>query len=148
MAIVRTYLCGDCGEKFDRLHFDRSEPPPECPTCKALSARQAPSGFSIGGNAAKAGDIAQDILEKDYGMTDIKDRLREGDIAMPSIAPSLQPAVKSYWNPPGGIIASAKQGAQAAAAEGRNPISMLQKVNKSRGASAARVLCKPVNRVN
>lgn len=147
MAIVRTYLCGACSCRFDKLHFDRSEPAPECPGCQALNARQAPSGFAIGGNASKAGDIAQNILEKDYGMTNIKDNQREGDISMPSVAPALQPVVQNFWKPTGDVMARARQSAQVATTEGRNPMTMIQRAAKARGTTRAQVLCKPVNSV-
>lgn len=144
MAIVRRYECGDCGTKFEKLHFDRAEPPPECPGCQALAARQVPAGFSIAGPASKAGDIAYDIMSKDYGYTDMKDKLREGDTAVPNLPANLQAQVANMWKPSGAIIAAAKTGAQAAAAEGRNPVSMIQRVAKARG--SAQVMCRPVTR--
>lgn len=145
MAIVRTYCCDDCGTRFDKLHFDRSEPAPECPGCQAIASRQVPAGFSIGGNAAKAGDIAQDIMEKDYGLTNMRDNLRAGDIAAVT-PPTLQPALQSFWKPTGDILGAAKAGAAAAKAEGSNPISLVQRAKKSSG-MPARVLCNPVNSV-
>lgn len=145
MAIVRTYLCEDCGTRFDKLHFDRSEPAPECPGCQALAARQVPAGFAIGGNASKAGDLAYDIMSKEYGLSNMRDNLREGDIAVVT-PPALQPALQSFWKPTGDIIGAAKSGAAAAKAEGSNPISLVQRAKKSTG-MPARVLCHPVNMV-
>lgn len=145
MAIVRKYACSDCGTTFEKLHFDRSEAAPECPGCQALAARQVPAGFAIAGPASKAGDLCYDIMSKDMGFTDMKDRLREGDTAVPNIAPHLQKQVEQMWKPSGAIIAAAKTGAMAAAAEGRNPVSMIQRVAKRRG--SASVICNPVNRV-
>lgn len=152
MPIVRSYECGDCGSKFDKLHFSRDEPPPECPGCQALSSHQTqvPAGFSIGGNASKAGDITQNIMEKDYGLSNFKDRQREGDVAAIT-PPSLAPAVNNFFRPSGNVLQSAKMGAQLATREGRNPMTMIQQVSKSqaqaRGASRAQVMCRPVNRV-
>lgn len=134
MAIVRTYECGECGYRFDKLHFDRSEPPPECPKCETIAANKVPAGFSIGGNASKAGDITQHILEKDYGLTNFKDNMRTGDIAAIT-PPHLAPAVQNMWKPSGDIIAAAKAGARAAAAEGRNPVTMMQRVSKAHGST-------------
>ena len=135
MPIVRRYECGDCGCKFDKLHFDRAEPPPECPGCQALASKQTqvPAGFSIKGNTSKAVDIAQDILEKDYGLTNFKDNMREGDIAAIT-PPNLDKPIRDMWKPSGDIIAAAKAGAKMAAAEGRNPLGMMQRVSKSHGA--------------
>ena len=145
MAIVRKYACGDCGCTFEKLHHDRSEPAPECPGCQARAAKQVPAGFSIAGPAGKAGDLAYDIMSKDYGYTDMKDKLREGDTAVPNLSPHLQAQVNNMWKPSGAIIAAAKTGAMTAAAEGRNPVSMIQRVAKTRG--SAKVICRPVNRV-
>lgn len=152
MAIVRTYECGDCGTKFDKLHFDRNEPAPECPGCQALSSKQTqvPAGFSIGGNASKAGDICQDIVERDYGMSNMKDRLREGDVAAIT-PPSLQPHVTNFFKPNVNVLSAAKASAQLATREGRNPMTMVQKgaqaQSQARGGGRAQVLCRPVNRV-
>jgi hypothetical protein len=158
MALVRTYECPDCGARFDKLHFSRDEPPPDCPGCVAKAAvpppaaadasapkqrpRHVPGGFSIGGNASKAGDIAQDILEKDYGMTDIRDRQREGDISFVT-PPNLKAAVDNVWSPPGGVLAAAKAAAAASAADGSNPLSIVQRANKARGTSKV-----PFSKVN
>ena len=140
MAIVRTYLCGDCGTKFDKLHFDRNEPPPECPGCQALAAKQVqvPAGFSIKGNTSKAVDICQDVLEKDYGLSNFKDNMREGETAVIT-TPAIDAAVKAMWKPSGDIIAAAKAGAQAAAREGRNPLGMMQRASKAHGGPSHRV---------
>lgn len=147
MAVVRTYECPDCTARlgkpftFDKLHFDTSEPAPDCPGCVAFDAtpaeprqrpRRIPAGFSINGNASKAGDIAQNILETDYGMSDIKDRQREGDISAVT-PPHLRAAIDGMWKPSGDVMAAAKVGAQAAKSEGVNPLTMTQRVAKDRG---------------
>lgn len=140
MAIVRTYLCGECGTKFDKLHWDKNEPAPECPGCQALAARQIPAGFMIGGNAAKAGDLAGRILEEDYGIapSQVNDRMREGDIAV-KIPAHLQKQADNFFAPnavpvaPGKLIQAAKATAAQNAAEGRNPLTMLQKGRKASG---------------
>ena len=136
MAIVRTYLCDECGERFDKLHFDRAEPPPECPICLALRARQVPSGFVIAkSEVSKAVDITQDIMEKDLGFTNFKDNLREGDTAAPNLPPNLQQHANNFWKPEGGIIQAARQGAAMAEAEGSNPLRIVQRSGKSRGST-------------
>lgn len=145
MAIVRTYECGDCGVRFDKLHFDRNEPAPECPGCEARASSPVPAGFSIGNSKmSQAADITQDIMEKDLGFTDMRDRLREGDIAAPRLPPNLQKAADNMWNAPQGIIQSARAGAAAAAKDKRNPISMIQGKRRKEGPGPA-VACSPVN---
>lgn len=139
MPIVRRYECGDCGCAFDHFHASRDEPPPECPGCKALESRKIPAGFSIGGgNASKAMNITQDIMEKDLGQSNFNDNQRIGDIAAIT-PPHLKEAVANVWKPSGAIIAAAKAGAQAAASEGRNPLQLMQRASKSRGSPAHHV---------
>jgi predicted nucleic acid-binding Zn ribbon protein len=148
MAIVRTYECGECGCRFDKLHFDRADPPPPCPGCQALAAKQSqvPAGFAIKGNMSRAVDITQSIMENDLGYTDFKDSVREGEVAVKT-PPHLEKAVASMWKPSGDIIAAAKAGATAAAKEGVNPLSMMQRVSKAHGGGAHRVPISPVNKV-
>lgn len=147
MSIVRTYLCDSCGTKFDKLHFDRNELPPECPGCAAIEARQVPAGFSIGGgNASRAGDLAYDVLEKDYGFSDMKDRVHEGEIGVKT-PPGIGAQVQKFWSPPGDVLQAGKAGAAASRAEGSNPLTLVQRVAKARGPSGAKVLCRPINMV-
>lgn len=151
MTIVRTYLCGDCGTKFDKLHFDRNEPPPECPGCQAVSVKNVPAAPAYIGNATKAGDLAGRILQEDYGIpaSQINDRQREGDIAVKIAAP-LQKQADNFFNnagpsmPAGQMIKAARSAAAVSRAEGSNPLTMLQRAKKQAGPSAAKVLCIPV----
>ena len=157
MAIVRTYKCDDCGTTFDKLHFDRADPPPPCPGCEAISAKQTqvPAGFSIGSNKSKAVDLTADILEKDYGVSNFRDNMREGDTA--AITPAaIAPAVNGFFNQgarptiPGltmsNVLAQAKAGAAQSKAEGRNPVTMLQRSMKAQGRTNAQVICRPINK--
>ena len=77
-------------------------------------------------------------------MTNMRDNMREGDQAVIT-PPHLSPHVDGFFKASGAAIAAAKVGAQAAKAEGSNPLTLIQKVAKNRG--SARVLCNPVNRV-
>ena len=89
-------------------------------------------------------DLTYDIASKDYGLTDMKDNQREGDLAVIT-PPRLAPAVDGFFKATGEAIAAARIGAQAAKAEGSNPLTLIQKVAKNRG--SARVLCNPIARV-
>lgn len=104
MAVVRTYQCNDCGVTFKHWHDSGDEPEPECPAC-ALAAAEAPAPkkrgrpkgsktgakkngvawvpekFAMTGNRSRAMDLAQKIAEEDYGMTNMRDNLRVGDVA-------------------------------------------------------------------
>ena len=80
MPVTRTYLCDDCGYRFTQFHMNRDEPAPECPACYAAT-HSIPGGFNITTHKAKAVDLAQKIAEEDYGMTNMRDNSREGDVA-------------------------------------------------------------------
>lgn len=78
MPIIRSYECMDCKELFEVTHQSGEEPLADCPFCeKVLEWRPKP--FAITGVKSKAVDVAQDILETDYGLTNFKDGSREGD---------------------------------------------------------------------
>lgn len=83
---VRTYECDDCEQQFSFSHHGQDETLPECPFC-AAAAKRIPNSFNITGIKAKAIDIAQQIMEEDYGMTDANDNLREGDTAFKGPSP-------------------------------------------------------------
>jgi hypothetical protein len=51
----------------------------------------------------------------------------------------LRAAVENVWKPSGAIIAAAKAGAATAAAEGRNPLSLMQRASKTRHGAAHHV---------
>lgn len=83
--IIRTYECLDCKEIFEVTSDRSDEPPPGCPYCQA-EMEWKPKSFAITGVKSKAIDYAQDVLEKDFGLTNFKDNNREGDVGviMPS----------------------------------------------------------------
>lgn len=83
----RRYKCGDCGHVFDCRHASADEPPPPCPACPVTAAAsgQLPAYVApmpgINGSKSKAIDLAQQMAEEDYGLTDINDNQRTGDMA-------------------------------------------------------------------
>lgn len=134
-AIVRKYRCPDCSERlgqeftFEKMHFDRSEPPPECPGC-LMASIPAPGGFAIGGSVqSKAVNETFNEMQR-MGFTDMKDSLREGDTAVPRLPQPLQTAVDGYWGGGSQLINAARAHAQQARAEGVNPIEIVQKARK------------------
>lgn len=120
MPVTRTYLCSDCALQFSRFHMSRDEPAPECPRCEAAS-RNIPGSFSIGTVKGKAIDAAYAMAEQQYGITDLHDNSRAGDIAAvapppvqsaeaeaiarsmveagmaPELAPEQMALAKSFW---------------------------------------------------
>lgn len=78
--IIRTYRCNDCGDAFEVTLDSGDAGDPDCPYCAQVLQWQ-PTSFSIKTNRSRALDITQEIVEQDYGLSDMKDGLREGDIA-------------------------------------------------------------------
>ena len=96
-------------------------PNPPCPLCKKLvKVRDTevmptapipikpieewlPSGQAPGivgaNNQVKAIDIAADIAMKDYGLTDLKDNVRQGDTMAPPLPPAQQQMADTMFTP-------------------------------------------------
>lgn len=85
MAIYGTYRCDECDTQFKGWR-ESDGPYPDCPTC-AQPGGFAPQAPNIIGIKAKAIDIAQRIAEENFGMTDMNDNQRAGDIAAKAPAP-------------------------------------------------------------
>ena len=80
MSIIRTICCGDCDAIFEQWCESSDELTPPCPNCEKEMQWQ-PGGFAIGGShESKAVSIAQEMLEKDYGLTNYKDNNKPGDV--------------------------------------------------------------------
>lgn len=80
MPVTRTYLCNDCKEQFE-VTCAPNDGDPDCPHC-AVVLQWKPVRFAIGGSTiGKAAKVAQDIMEKDYSMSNIKDAKYEGETA-------------------------------------------------------------------
>lgn len=88
MPVIRTYGCDDCGATFEVTQA-MDDGAPDCPNCSRVLEWQ-PGGFNIIGTKAKAIDVTQDILEKDFGLTNFRDNQRQGDVAAITEAPSSQ----------------------------------------------------------
>lgn len=82
MPVVRDYRCRECKHVWQVFHASSDDPVPDCPHCEGRAAWQ-PGGFAIKSNAARAGDMAQQMLHEDFGLapSEINDNQREGDIA-------------------------------------------------------------------
>lgn len=101
MAIVRSYMCGDCGHTMEvMLRSDQwQEPAPSCPVCEAHEMDQEFKPVAIGGsNRSKAVKIAEDIAEKDYGVADFKPEGREGGHANARLKEQSSALPSSWMN--------------------------------------------------
>lgn len=85
MAIYGTYRCDDCNTEFKGWR-ESDGPYPDCPSCASPGA-WAPQTPNIIGIKARAIDIAQRMAEETFGLTDINDNQRKGDIAAKAPAP-------------------------------------------------------------
>ena len=87
--VYRTLKCNVCLQKWKTEAF-KGDPVGECPHCRGAEVKNIREGFTpkeyspINGRglASKAADITYSMMERDYGVTDLKDNLRAGDIAM------------------------------------------------------------------
>jgi hypothetical protein len=77
--IIRTYKCDDCELEFE-VDCESNDPDPDCPQCSKV-LDWVPGMFAINGVKSKAIDYAQDIIEKDFGLSNLKDNTREGEPA-------------------------------------------------------------------
>lgn len=162
MPVTRTYRCDDCDFQFKKFHMNRDEPVPECPMC-AEKARNVPGSFSIGTNKGKAIDIAQSMAEETFGLTDMHDNQRPGDIAAkaptpmhtaereaitraiqemaPALTQSQEAQAAAFWQhnsganrPPAAMMAAATRGAATARQAGDDPIAQIHEAGRKGGA--------------
>ena len=85
MPVIRTFGCDDCGLEFE-VTQGMNDPAPECPRCCTV-LEWRPQSFNITGTKSKAMDLTQSILERDYGLTNFRDNMREGDTAVINAGP-------------------------------------------------------------
>lgn len=86
MPVIRTYQCEACAFTFQYTHPRSDDPYPNCPNCQANDPAWRPQGFRMRSTRAKAAKVAQNILEKDYGLTNFNDGAREGEVAARALA--------------------------------------------------------------
>ena len=97
------WRCNDCGHVYktvrsaaDELEL-QAKPNPACPKCKKAKQQVAPIDWAttnqsaaIGGSsAAKAADLAAEIVMQDHHLTDLKDSIRPGEPRAGRIAASV-----------------------------------------------------------
>ena len=85
MAIRGTYHCDQCDQRFTGWR-ETDGPYPDCPTCGS-GGSWAPQAPAILGNRSKAIDYAQRMAEEDYGLTDMNDNMRPGDVVAKGPSP-------------------------------------------------------------
>lgn len=83
--IRKRFRCPQCNRRAE-VWIRPDDDDPVCPYgCRndneAVQTQWEPGSFAIGSNKGKALDIAQNIIEQDFGVTNFNDQQREGDIA-------------------------------------------------------------------
>lgn len=78
--VRRTYNCGDCGLRWQVIHDHMDEPIPDCPTCLMKAQWEAPLPALLT-TKSLAVDMAQRMAEEDFGLTNMHDNSRPGDVA-------------------------------------------------------------------
>lgn len=95
--IIRTYKCPECSNTFEVLQSSKDGPPAECKICEAdfgEDLEAVPGTHAIGGSAiarstdgmyreleASSAARAAELDAPHLKVTDLKDNLREGDVA-------------------------------------------------------------------
>lgn len=129
--VVRTYRCSVCKTSIT-VRQESADDAPECETCHGDTS-WVPGGFSITGAKSQAVEIVHRIAEKQFGMTDMNDGTREGDVAF-KMTPTQSKMADNYWAgestmigqnriPMQTLLAGAKGGPLA----GTDPVAMLKK---------------------
>ncbi len=105
MARFEVLLRCTCGHKYKRILKSLDQPDPPCPKCKKaaapprgidLTSGKAPAAVGMSVNV-KAMDETANIVMQDYGMTDMRDNVREGETARPKLRPDMQKKVEGFF---------------------------------------------------
>jgi hypothetical protein len=81
-----TYHCDECDLTFKSFR-EQDGPMPDCPVCVPDETPFEAKAPALLTNRAKAIDIAQKIAEENFGLTDMKDNNRPGDVIAKGPAP-------------------------------------------------------------
>lgn len=114
MGIVKEYECGGHGP------FETSDEPPRCPHGCNLVERAFRTAPAFHGGATRRTDALLDGIAKDYGLSNMRTGLQEGDTAkiqspQARFAAQHQQAVRKRYPKMWGNLPDAKQGGAPAA---------------------------------
>jgi hypothetical protein len=123
-----SFRCTRCGHEYSRVSTKVNIPDVPCPKIKCkvaieveakmladerlaimLEEQRAP-GQLVKGPMTKVIDQTSEMVMKDYGLTNLNDNMREGDIAAPKLPPAQQRAADSFFS--GAEVARAAGGAR------------------------------------
>lgn len=104
-----TYGCKVCGHRWKKMVTDLNLPDPPCPNLACgeaepvttrnidFNSRRAPAAVGMS-NKTKAIDETARIVMNDYGMTDLRDDVREGESSAPKLPPRQQAMADGMFN--------------------------------------------------
>lgn len=108
--------CLRCGHEYNRIVAKLTDKDPLCPkkVCKVARAAEERVAMErnframieaergpghIGNNTmVKAVDKTAEIVQADYGLTNLKDNIRQGDICAPRLPPRMQDAADNFFS--------------------------------------------------
>lgn len=120
--VLRSYCCPSCGHKWSVIARKDSFKGAPCTKCTAQADRYHPVIPKSNFTASQAVDATYKMVERDYGYTNMKDNMREGDVAFAPSNPVAQTLEKQ-----GGFFGGGRP-TQVAAAQG----SMMQMAANAR----------------
>jgi len=109
------FRCLRCGHEYSRVSTKVTMAPVPCPKMKCRVAReveaklladenmrqmleeQKPPGQLFQSNNVVAIDKTAEIVMKDYGLTNLQDNIRHGEIAAPKLPPKQQAAADAFF---------------------------------------------------
>jgi hypothetical protein len=131
--VTRTYRCPSCEQRFRVFGMAADDGAPPCPKCNWQESEWVPEAIAITGSRSKAIDITQQIAEKQFGLTNMADNLREGDVAVP-LNPTQSKMAENFWGgakentgaaiPAAQVMGAASQWAGQSRREGYDPITL------------------------
>ena len=110
-----TCKCLRCDHVYSKIVARLTDKDPPCPrkacreaaaaeerarmeaNIRAIIASERAPGIT-GSNLAKGIDLTAEIVQKDYGLTDLKDNVRAGEPSAPKLPPKQQEAVNAFFS--------------------------------------------------
>ena len=118
-AMVRSrYQCTECKYEWRVVHESSDDPVPDCPQCLEAATYMPPMPGLLTSKSA-AIDFAQKVAEEDFGLTNMRDNQREGDVAAMGPTPETRQAADD-------MVRQMKQMAEQTAAQGAQVANAIQ----------------------
>jgi hypothetical protein len=110
-----TCKCLRCDKVYSKIVARLTDKDPPCPrkACREAAAAEERARMEsniraiiesecapgiTGSNLAKGIDLTAEIVQKDYGLTDLKDNVRAGESSVPKLPPKQQEAANNFFS--------------------------------------------------